>query len=544
MTERAEPVNLARSPDARRAHERSEWPTDWALLRQHLARAASVAVDLSLLGVTAAIFLVLNKRFYASGIGYDEEFFAWGGWCIRKGLTPYRDFIEFKPPLVFITHAIAQALFGFKNQGYRTFFAVFPLVSFLSLQASLVARRVPRFLALGTVVAVMHLFVNPTFHDTALSDCESIGLSYFMLGLAFLLWEGRYVKVTTAVGGFFMCCCALSKEPFIPAVLAAWLGCFFLRGSPAPSRASSELFARYSILGAVVFVVVLCIYLVPTGGLGAYITMARGYARIYRDSVRSYCVAVGAATASTPMGELGVAWVRMRGAFLNESVLGYLAPLAVPGAIFAYRRSPALLVTMGLACLGGMWAATASKCQWVHYYNMSMAAIVFVLVAGVDSMKGPLRATHPRVLVGVSAATVFLLYWHMSPDVDREAHATYLRQPWREPAPGLLAFIEQNSSPSDRIFTTGPPILYAQADRVSATRESNIIDEILGSYDGATDEERLRPIYQELVKNKPKVVFLDPEHGERKGRHNRVLVMPYLAEFKYKKINDNLYLRP
>ena len=85
--------------------------------------------------------------------------------------------------------------------------------------------------------------------------------------------------------------------------------------------------------------------------------------------------------------------------------------------------------------------------------------------------------------------------------------------------PGVLSIIQKHTKPTDRIFTTGPPILYPEANRVSAVRESNIIDEILGSYEGKTDEERLRPIYDQLVKNKPAVVVLDPENIQRKTRH-------------------------
>jgi hypothetical protein len=75
-------------------------------------------------------------------------------------------------------------------------------------------------------------------------------------------------------------------------------------------------------------------------------------------------------------------------------------------------------------------------------------------------------------------------------------------------------------------------------------RESNIIDEILGSYEGDTDEEKLRPIREQLERNRPKVVVLDPEHVWRKGRTYRVLMMPFLAELNYQKIRENLYLRP
>jgi|HubBroStandDraft_1064217.scaffolds.fasta_scaffold02206_6 hypothetical protein len=535
---------LARPRAATKAPSLARPALKWPLEGDRVRAVVAIASHIPFIAVTAYVFLIFNKRFYASGIGYDEEFFAWGGWCIRKGLAPYRDFIEFKPPLVFITHAIAQALCGFKNQGYRTFFAAFPLIAVLGLQASLVARGVQRVIAMATMLAIVYLFVNPAWHDTALSDCESIGMSYYMLGLALLLWEGRFEKVALVLGGFFMGCCVLSKEPFGAVAVCTCLGVAWLRGGPAPTRESVWLYARYGLLGVLVLALVLSLYMVPTGSMKAYFELLSSYSRIYRDSKRSYCVALGIFQPSTPLGEFGVAWDKARAAFVNETVLGYLAPLAVPGAVFVYRRSIGLFVTMALACAGALVAVTASKCQWVHYYNMTMAGIVFVLVAGVDSMKGAIRASHPRVGIAASVAAVTLLFFHIDPEFDRERLAEYHRLPWREPVPGVMAFIAQNTAPSDRIFTTGPPILYAQADRVSAIRESNIIDEILGSYDGSTDEERLHPIYLELVKNKPKVVVLDPEHGNRKVRHNRSLVLPYLAEFHYQKITDNIYFRP
>jgi hypothetical protein len=137
-----------------------------------------------------------------------------------------------------------------------------------------------------------------------------------------------------------------------------------------------------------------------------------------------------------------------------------------------------------------------------------------------------------------------MLVSHSGSDFAKQRATQYHRQPWPEPVPGLLAFIRQNTTPADRIFTTGPPLLYPKADRISAVRESNIIDEILGSYEGNTDEEKLRPIRQQLERNLPKVVVLDPEHVWRKGRTYRVLMMPFLAEHNYQKIRENLYLRP
>jgi len=512
--------------------------------RPALRRTLAIAATLATLAITAYVFLTLNKRFYYNYVAYDEGFFVWGGWMITKGFAPYRDFIEFKPPLVFITHALAQLLFGFKDGGYRKFFTLFPLGSLLALQLSLVARRFGRVLAMSLLLGFIVLFVNPTWHDTALSDCESIGVAYFCLGLACLLWEGRYIKVTTALGGFFMSCCVLSKEPFVLAVVFTWLGVFWLRGRPRPTRESSLLYARYSLLGVGILVFLLCVYMIPTGAMRAYIKMARGYSTIYSDPNRSYCVALGIPHAPTKWGNLKLAWPKIGASFLNESVLGYLAPIVAAGAIFAFRRSRALFAVMLAAFIGALWAPTATICQWVHYYNMSMVGLLFVMVAGVDSMTGPLRGAERSIRWGTSLAAFLLVALHAWGDFSKQMDAKYVRPPPFEPVPGAFDFIKKNTVPSDRIFTTGPPIIYPQTNRRSAVVESNIIDEILGSYEGKTDEERLKPIRDQLVKNKPKVVILDPENAHRKGRHMTALMMPFLTQFNYKKVTDYIYLRP
>ena len=264
-------------------------------------------VDLFLHGLalvaTAAAFLIMNRHFFYNPIGYDEEYFVWGGWSITKGLAPYRDFIEFKPPMVFITHAFAQVLFGFKGGGYRKFFTVFPLFSLLMLQVSLVARGLGRFFAMTVLLAIVPLFLCATYHDTALTDCESIGLSYYLLGLALLLWEGRGQQWTTILGGLFFSCCVLSKEPFAPMVIFSWVGLFWLRGGPTPTRESRRFFAKYSLIGVASFVVLLSAYMVPTGAMKAYFALVRSYSAIYRDPKNSYCVALGVAHPTTPLGD-------------------------------------------------------------------------------------------------------------------------------------------------------------------------------------------------------------------------------------------------
>ena len=510
----------------------------------HRVAIGNIALHLLALGITTFVFLTLNRPYYNHDIGFDESFFVWGGWSIKKGLAPYRDFLEFKPPMVFITHYFAQALFGFKDLGFRTFFTIFPLGSLLALQLSLVGRGIGRFFAAAVMVAVVALFATGPWHESALSDCESIGLSYYMLGLACLLWEGRCIKLTTVLGGVFLACCVLSKEPFGLVVVFTWVAMFWLRGRSAPSRESSKLYAQYSLLGVWLLILALCVYMVPTGAMKGYIHLVQDYRKIYSDRANSYCVLWGAGSAA-PTGDFLIdSWGRIRDQFLNERVLGYLLPLLLPGAVFAFRHSKALFALTALVFLGGLAAPPMSRCMWTHYYVMSMTGVIFALVVAADSIKPALRGASRLFRRATTIALILLFGLHAAPEIDKERKADYKRGPWAEPQAGILEFINANTTPSDRIFTTGAPLLYRQANRLSAARESCYVDAILGSYDGATDAEKLRPIYRQLVKNKPKVVFMDPQYGGMKGRTNEALLKPFLAEFKYKKVNDQLYLRP
>ncbi|HTQ05959.1 MAG TPA: hypothetical protein VMI54_18990 [Polyangiaceae bacterium] len=511
----------------------------WRLGAEDRARLGAFTLDALTLVVTAAVFLALNRPFWYAATSYDEEFFTWGGWCITKGLVVYRDFLEFKPPIAFFTHAIAIALFGLKNYGYRTFFTFAPLSAVLLLQTTLLARGIERFLVLAMTVGFVALFVNTWYHDTALSDCESIGLMYYTLGLAGFLYEGRHAKAALFAGGFFMSCAVLSKEPIGGVVGVTWVGAFFLRG--ATTLASAKRFASASLLGVAAFFVILCLYMVPTGAMKGYVELLHAYSRIYRDPKTSYCVAAGVAR---PDDGFEVAWNHIRQYFLNENTLGYLAPLALPGAVFAFRRSIGLFLTMVAATCAGLWAAVPTMCMWVHYCVMSMAGVLYVLVASVDSLKWPLRAADRRVRIATSAVACLAVATYVYPTLSLLSNMHFQRVPWQEPQPGILAFIAAHTTPQDRIFTTGTPQLYARSDRISAARETNIIDEILPSYEGDTDEERLRPLYEELVKNRPKVVFLDPENEHRKGRHLRTLLYPFLERFHYRAVNPRLYLRP
>ena len=229
----------------------------------------------AIFGATVYVFVILSDSMSHNGPGGDEGYFSWGGWCILKGLVPYREFLDFKPPMVFITHALAQKLYGIQDSAYRKFFVLFPLGSIVLFQLSLLSRRIDKWVTMALGLALIHLWVNSKYHDTALSDAESIGLAYYFFGVAFLLARLPYRHVTRALGGAFLTLCAFSKEPYGPCILLTWVTCFLMEEGIGDGKRRFLQYLRDTGVGVAIALVGLVTFMAPTGALRAYIAMAR-----------------------------------------------------------------------------------------------------------------------------------------------------------------------------------------------------------------------------------------------------------------------------
>jgi hypothetical protein len=520
-------------------------PPVWSRWGDSSSRHRDLFWSLATLAVVAAVFRILDDQLIYRDLNSDESFFVWGGWCITKGLVPYRDFTDYKPPLVFLTHALGLVLYGFAGFRYRWFFVWFPLGSLLALQAALLTRGIHRLLALAWALGLVQLWVNGAFHESALTDAESIGLSYDLLAVACLVARTRVGDRLRVVGGGLLVCCVLSKEPFLPVVLATWVGAFLL-DAPRPLRAADAIrYGKLTALGAGAVVGVLCLYLVPTGGMRAYLQMARGYWRLYHDPVASYCALLGRFHHRTALADL---WFELRVAhanLLNLRVLGFLTPLLVATAVWLPWRSWPLALTAAGAFLAGCYALTGTHCHWKHDYLLTMAGLFFVLTAGVDALatRFPDRTAQRWVGCALLAAVAIALVPRLIPAV-RGYGRHQLGDPYADGDRGVLSFIASHTGPDDRIVTTGLPALYIQTDRLGAIRESFLVDEALGFYEGATDREKLAGLRAELERNRPKVVVLDAGMAIRQARYREALFLPFLEAHGYRTSDRQIWLRP
>lgn len=527
-----------------RAWRSSVTPTTW---KSAARGAAALALTAGTLAIPAYVFLLLNDGMKHHGGFGDEGYFVWCGWSVLKGLAPYRDFLEFKPPLVFLTHALALKLYGFDGYRYREFFTIFPLASVLALQMSLLTRRVDRVLAMGLSLGLIQVWVAPGFHDTALSDTESIGLAYYFLGVAFLLARSSRPGLTQAIGAGFLLCCTQSKEPFLPCVVFTWLACFFVSERRGGLREDAMRYAKHTAIGGLIVVTGLGLYLIPTGALGAYLRVISRYGVLYRDPVQSFCVAGGVFQPTTPLNDLWRQWGALTGDYLNIQMMGFLIPFAAVAILYLRRRSWPQLAATALGCVTAFVAVASSNCPWKHYYNMVLGGIFLALAFGLDAMTPHLRTVTRSMRVVVRVAMLSALVVALWPRIESERKAFGTRSfasPMVEPVPGVFEAVRRYTTPADRIVTSGNPILYVQTNRLSGIRESNLLDPVLGFYVGSTDEEKLRPVYEEMVKSRPKIVVLDPSFAHARPRHQRALWGPFLADHHYTKLTEQIYLRP
>jgi len=187
---------------------------------------------------------------------------------------------------------------------------------------------------------------------------------------------------------------------------------------------------------------------------------------------------------------------------------------------------------------------TASKCLWGHYYVMAMPALFFCLLLGLVVMSQRIPSARVNRVVGwvLLAGVLAPLAPRLDKEMDR--HDRTFANAYEESVPGSLAYIAKNTRPGDRIFTTGPPGIYVQANRLSATRESGHIDAVLYGYPGNTDEERLSGLRAQLEKNMPKVVIFDGQYASQREKHTRIVFLPFLKAHGYKKEGEHFWLRP
>jgi hypothetical protein len=484
----------------------------------------------------AAVYRIAVRQLVTGPIGFDESYFLWTGWSVNHGLVPYRDFVEYKPVVVFFINALALKLFGLERHGYRIAFIILTAGAFLALAGSLLRRGTDRVLTFCLVCSVELALLYRNLHDSSLNDTETVGMSFFLLGVAALLWTGPRIKLANIVGGICLALAVLSKEPFAFISLTAWIAI------GAWTRADAGLdwrrYARWTIVGAASTVAVVLAYVALTGSVPYYVSMMREYL--------GYCARIGCKQPASLRERLPIAWGQIRGRLMTPELLGGFVPFMVAFAVLPRVTMGARLGIVA-AVLGSFYAVSIGGCYFRHYFLMGLAGpFLWGCLGAIALSQAMAEAPRPMVLwirVSLIAGLIVLF----NPRLGAEAAVTSKKTEAVDLmglSPEIIDFVKKNTAPTDYVFTDGMPSLFLLTDRLRPTRDEVFLDELIDSYPGSTDVEKLSRIRAQLVARKPKVVYLDDGHLARKRRTRAALLMPFLTEFGYRQVMPHVYFRP
>jgi hypothetical protein len=484
---------------------------------------------------------VLGLKYRFAQIAYDEHYFLNEGWSVLKGQIPYRDFQEFKPPVIFFVNALAIQLFGLEGFGFRKFLALLSLASFLALAAALLSRRVNRLLVVGVLMLMIEHFYDDGLHNNVINDAETLALDFFLLGAGVLLVRTRYERTRLVLGGVLLSLSPLSKEPMVFATVAAWSCLLLLERVEAGSWQAAKRFALFTIAGVAGVVATWLVYMLATDSLSWYILQLK----LSTAYTKNYAYQLRWASRAPEGGALAELVRRLRQGYLDAEHVAVFAPFIA--ALVAQSKQR---LAVGLAALvtfaAALYAVAVGGGFAPRYFIMAMTGTFFCATLGAAVLeRHAKRLRHGAPLLG--AACLLVAFATTGPRFAAESkkYGSYSAPP--PPVPQSdIELVHRYTSPADKIWTTDDPLLYVFADRESAFRGGIVLDEIIEYYPGDTDEERLSVVRQGLEENRPKLVIFGNTQvsPRRKRRYTKALVVPFLKDNGYIRLNDRFYLRP
>ena len=401
-----------------------------------------------------AVIALLRLPGFAFGVlNIDESDYLVYGAGILKGLLPYRDLVEIKPPLGYLTYAVAG---GLSLWPIRILGVIWVFATALLLRDA--ARRWTASEETGWAAAWMSLLAG-------LVEVPAFGGEVMMnLPVAASIW--CFVRSRRA-SGLFACGICVGIATLYRHHAAITAVAFALALLVRPSDGSGRAFARVAALasGAIAPWVMAGAGYAALGQLPAFLewTIARNLGYAGRASAR-FVLARGVAEIALCLGAACVPWVLAA----RESLR--------PRADVVWRALSSMLwLTWLPVAAGGRF--------YEHYFLQFVPALAMLSAPSAAALGARWRELAPRTrTLAVTGIAVPLVAW-LAFSWGRGIAGGY---PAQEPRTRAVAqWLRANTAPGDTLFVWGhySPI-YTLSDRLPGTRYINTTPQI-GNFDPA-----------------------------------------------------------
>ena len=236
--------------------------------------------------VSAILMLILTTLFYP--YGYDQTVFSIGGeMLLRHGAVPFRDFLDTKPPLIFLIYGIASFLFGHHEWSIRLLDALYHIGSLYYFYRLLVRTTSNENVAFGSVTMYAALYFVSTF--IMVGQVESFALLPTLILYDISERTGQHSRPIGRgiIAGICTTILIALKPTFIVIPIASVVYLFLF--NRAGSLKGTLLFLGGSLIGFIFSFGGILLYLNTIGVLpqaGEWLHWVQGYSKISDQSLQ------------------------------------------------------------------------------------------------------------------------------------------------------------------------------------------------------------------------------------------------------------------
>ena len=474
-------------------------------------------------------------------MGFDGQSFVWYGVNILNGHIPYRDFFEFKPPVIMWLNAFGILCFGYDGYSFRWLPFILISVSFCMFYAALRKMSVSRLFVFLVTLSVVYLVFTPSFHDGTLNDSESCGLAFTLMSFSMIHWNRSAVTLsclfTKSLGGVLAGVAIMSKEPFLLVVVPMiFVNVCYEQGISLRIK----IYGFSSVcIGGMLFIWLVGAYLFSNSALIAYMEAVQaGF--LYSGN---YARDLGLFNANTILEALQFDASKLFwGYFYGACFIGLL-PFCF--AFIVLCRSYVLRVGVICSIIAGFLAVSLGHCFWNHYFLMGIMGMVLPAVYGALLLDSDCGKRYSGWKHAVTAFAVLLGAFLFFSRLSSAYAAPVVDFRFQVPI-DLKNAVEKYSRPGDHILVvSNTPLYFVELKRESACRWGTLMDEIIRFYPGLTLESKIECMKREIGENCPKVIFIERTFlFTRQEKIISSVVVPLIEKLEYSSVAPGIFIRP
>lgn len=433
----------------------------------------------------------------------DPGMFLSGAYHLLSGRVLYQDVWDHKPPMIFALNALALKIGGYSVDSARMMERILVCVGILMLY--LVCRKYFRSRWIAWLSGI--LFVINLYNPVALVDgnyTEEYGAIFVLIAsscvIASAISSPKIHQLYAAVSGFFFCCAALTKEPFVLTSIPWFM--FLVCG-----KADLSLRKRVNIAGC--FIAGVSVPLLAF----AYYLFSHHILPVYIDTLM---FGLSNNESSAPLlnrliQNLPFARQKMLDQFTLFPLLAFSSLLLLTSTPLR-RKYGSLLLTVLAAFFSDFVGTALSPRHFEHYYLQLVPSFTFCMMLGLVAIRQISRQLDRARWIVPGIGIIMALWLDVQPI---QSLFTRWMQPFQPYSPSEFAsYLRKIARPGDTLWSVSLNYteLYLETEMLSPTRYYAFFTHQFIDTPLETAQQKFDSVVRALQTQPPTFILVEPHY--------------------------------